>query len=153
MMFRILVVVFTAGVLATLGACGGNSPTTPPAPLALSGTWSGQLGQPGSTTALRMTWEAAHSGNAVGGVATLVKPAVNVQARAAMSAIVEGERLFITFVVFPDSIPDFPRCEIAGFGNATATNNQISGALPLMFRNCEGTGLEPPGNNALVLTK
>jgi hypothetical protein len=151
-MSRILVVLIVAGVLTTLNACG-NSPTAPPAPLALSGTWSGQLGQPASTSALRMTWEATHTGNTLGGVATLVKPAVNVQARAAMSAIVEGERLFITFVVFPDSIPGFPRCEIAGFGNATATNSQISGALPLMFRNCEGTGLEPPGSNALVLTK
>jgi hypothetical protein len=152
-MSRIHAVLFVASALFTVSACGGNSSTAPPAPLALSGAWSGQLGQPGSTSALRMTWEATHTGNSLGGVATMVKPAVNVQARAAMSAIVQGDRLFITFVVFPDSIPGFPRCEIAGFGNATATNNRISGALPLMFRNCEGTGLEAPGSNELVLTK
>jgi len=79
---RILVVVFVAGLLATLSACG-NSSTAPSAPLDLTGTWSGQLGQPGSTSALRLTWVASHTGNVVSGVATLVKPAFNVQARGA----------------------------------------------------------------------
>jgi hypothetical protein len=150
-LIRIVIIVFIAGLLATLSGC--DSSTAPSPPLNLTGTWSGQLGQPGSTTALRLTWEAAQTGNNVGGVATMVKPAVNVQARGAMSGILEGDRLFLTYVVFPDSIPGFPRCEIAGFGNATATNNRIAGALPLVFRNCEGTGLEPPGSNELVFTK
>jgi hypothetical protein len=44
-------------------------------------------------------------------------------------------------------------CEIAGFGNATATNNIISGAIALRFTSCAGTGLEPPGSNELRLTK
>jgi hypothetical protein len=149
---RLVIVFGAAGVLATLGACD-NSPTAPPPPLELTGTWAGQLGQPGSTTALRLTWEAMQSGNSMGGVATMVKPAFNVQARGAMSAIVQGDRLLITYVVFPDTVPGFPRCEIAGFGNATATNNRIAGALPLMFRNCDGSGLEAPGSSELVFTK
>jgi hypothetical protein len=54
---RILVVAFVAGLLATLSACGGSS-TAPTEPLDLTGTWSGQLGQPASMSALRLTWVA-----------------------------------------------------------------------------------------------
>jgi len=149
---RILVVVFVAGLLATLSACG-NSSTAPSAPLDLTGTWSGQLGQPGSSSALRLTWVATHTGNVVSGVATLVKPAVNVQARGGMTGILNGDRLLLTYAVPPDSIQGFFTCEIAGLGNATASNNSITGAIALMFRSCAGTGLEPPGSNDLRLTK
>jgi hypothetical protein len=149
---RILVVVCVAGLLATLSACG-NSSTAPSAPSDLTGTWSGQLGQPGSTSALRLTWVATHTGNVVSGVATLVKPAFNVQARGGMTGILNGDRLVLTYAVPPDSIPGFFTCEIAGFGNATATNNSITGTIALIFRSCAGTGLEPPGSNDLRLTK
>jgi hypothetical protein len=149
---RILVVVCVAGLLATLIACGNSSPA-PSAPLDLTGTWSGQLGQPGSMSALRLTWVATQTGNIVSGVATLVKPAFNVQARGAMTGIINGDRFLLTYAVPPDSIQGFFTCEIAGVGNATATNNSITGALPLMFRSCVGTGLEPPESNDLKLTK
>ncbi len=149
---RILVVVLVVGLLPTLGACG-NSSTAPSAPLDLTGTWSGLLGEPGSTSALRLTWVATHTGNVVSGIATMVKPAVNVQARGVMTGILNGDRLFLTYAVPPDSIQGFFTCEIAGLGNATATNTSIAGALPLMFRSCAGTGLEPPGSNDLKLTK
>ena len=149
---RILVVVFVAGLLATLSACG-NSSTAPSAPLDLTGTWSGQLGQPGSTSALRLTWVATHTGNVVSGIATLVKPAFDVQARGVMTGILDGDRLVLTYAVPPDSIQGFFTCEIAGLGNATATNNSITGAIGLMFRSCAGSGLEPPGSNDLRLTK
>ena len=77
---RFIVVVFAAGLLATLTACGSPSPA-PSAPLDLTGTCSGQLGQPGSTSALRLTWVATHTVNVVSGITTMVKPAFNVQAR------------------------------------------------------------------------
>jgi hypothetical protein len=149
---RILVVGCVGGLLATLGACGGSS-TAPSAALDLTGTWSGQLGQPGSTSALRLTWVATHTGNVVSGVATLVKPAFNVQARGGMTGTLAGDRLILSYAVPPDSIPGFARCEIAGLGNGTATGSRITGSLALMFRSCEGTGLEPPGSNDLSLTK
>jgi hypothetical protein len=149
---RILTVVFVAGLLAALSACG-NSSAAPSAPLDLTGTWSGQLGQPGSTSALRLTWVATHTGNVVSGTATLVNPAFNVQGRGAMTGILDGDRLVLTYAVPPDSIQGFFTCEIAGFGSATATNNSITGTIALMFRSCAGTGLEPPGNNDLRLTK
>lgn len=151
---RIFVVAFIAGLLTTLTACGGSSTApTPPAQLDLTGTWSGQLGQPGSTSALRVTWVATHTGNIVSGIATVVKPAFNVQGRGAMTGILNGDRLILTYAVPPDSIPGFARCEIAGIGNATATSNSINGAIGLMFTACDGTGLERPGSDDLRLTR
>jgi hypothetical protein len=149
---RFFVVLFVAGLLATLNACG-NSPTTPSAPLDLTGTWSGQVGQPGSMSALRLTWVATHTGDVVSGIATLVKPAFNVQARGGMTGILNGNQLLLTYAVPPDSVQGFFTCEIAGLGNATASSNSITGAIALMFRSCDGTGLEPPGSNDLRLTK
>jgi hypothetical protein len=142
----------TALAISSLTACGSSS-TTPSPPPDLTGTWSGQLGQPGSTSALRLTWVATHTGNTVSGVATLIKPAVNVPARGAMTGTLQGDRLALTYVVFPDTIPGFATCEIAGLGNGTVTSNRIAGVLPLMFRGCAGTGLEPPGTNDMVFTR
>lgn len=149
---RVLVVVLAVGLLAPLGACG-DSPNMPSARLDLIGTWSGQLGQPASGTALRLTWVAAQSGNVVSGVATLVKPAVGVQARGTMTGVLDGDRLQLTYAVPPDSIQGFSTCEIAGAGSATATSRNITGILGLMFTSCAGTGLEPPGSNDLRLAK
>lgn len=149
---RILAFALVATLLTTLGACGESS-TTPSPPLDLSGTWSGLLGQAGSTSALRMTWVATHTGNSVSGIATLVKPAFNVQARGGMTGIVNGNQVILTYAVPPDSIHGFSSCEIAGLGNATGTSTSITGTLTLMFRSCTGTGLEPPGSNELRLTK
>jgi len=149
---RLLVVGSVAGLLATLGACGGSS-TAPSPRLDLTGTWSGTLGQPGSGSALRLTWVATHTGNIAAGVATLVKPADNVPGRGAMTGVLDGDRLLLTYAIPPDSIQGFPRCEIAGIGNATATNASINGTLTLMFRNCDGTGLDAPSTNDLRLTK
>ena len=149
---RILVFVFVVGLLATLNACGGSS-NAPSPQLDLTGTWSGQLGQPGSATALRLTWVATQTGNVVSGIATIVKPAVNVQGRGVMTGILNGDQMFLTYAVPSDSIPGFSTCEIGGAGNATATNTSITGALPLRFTSCAGTGLEPPGSNDLRFTK
>jgi hypothetical protein len=146
--FRVVCVV---GLLA-LSACGGSS-TSPSARFDLTGTWSGQVGQPASSSALRLTWSATHTGNIVSGVATLVKPAVNVQGRGAMTGTLDGDRLFLTYAVPPDSIQGFPRCEIVGVGNTTVTNSTINGTLVLTFTSCTGTGLEAPGSNDLRLTK
>jgi hypothetical protein len=149
---RISRIAFAAGLLVTLSACG-DSPSSPSAPLELTGTWSGLLGQPGSTSALRVTWTATQTGNVVSGVATIVKPVFNIEGRGAMTGILDGDRLVLTYAVPPDSIAGFPRCEIAGIGSAVATNTSITGAIALMFTSCGGTGLEPPGNNDLRLAK
>jgi hypothetical protein len=149
---RILAVVCAAGLLAASSACD-KSPDGPSAPLDMAGTWTGQLGQPGSASALRLTWVAIHSGNVVSGVATIVKPAVNVQGRGVMTGILDGDRLVITYSVPPDTIQGFATCESGGLGNGTATSTSITGTLPLFFRSCGGTGLEPPGSNELRLTR
>ena len=150
--FRILTVMLPATLLASLSGCGGSS-NAPSPPTDLTGTWSGQLGQQGSTSALRLTWTATQTGNVVSGLGTLVKPAVDVQARGVMTGILNGDRMFLTYVVPSDSIQGFFSCEITGFGNASATNDSMTGELVLTFRSCAGTGLEPPGSNMLRLTR
>jgi hypothetical protein len=104
-------------------------------------------------SALRITWVATQTGNVVSGVATLVKPAVNVQGRGGMTGTVDGNRLVLSYAVPPDSIPGFARCEVAGIGNATVATSSITGTIALMFTSCDGTGLEPPGSNELRLTR
>jgi hypothetical protein len=149
---RISAVVAVVILLSSLSACG-NSPTAPPAPVDLTGTWSGQVGPPGSGSALRLTWAATQTGNVVSGIATLIKPAAGVQARGAMTGIFIADRLTLTYSVPPDSIQGFTTCEIAGVGNVTAATNKMTGTLGLMFRSCDGTGLEPPASNELTLTR
>lgn len=149
---REMVSVFGAMGLLMLGACG-DSPTAPSTPLNLTGTWSGFYGPQGSGTALRLTWEATHTGNVVSGVATLVKPAVGVQARGGLTGTLNGDRITLSYFVPSDSIPGFPRCAIGGLGNATATNSRISGQLATMIQSCEGTGLDTPATNELTLMK
>ena len=147
--FRPMVLVFGAVLLS---ACG-DSPTEPSTPLNLTGTWSGFYGPQASGTALRLTWEATHTGNVVSGVATLVKPAVGIQARGALTGTLNGDRLTLSYFVPSDSIPGFPRCAIGGLGAATATNTRIFGQLALMIQSCEGTGLEPPSTPELTIAK
>jgi hypothetical protein len=148
---QIMLVPGMSGLLM-LGACGGSS-TVPATPLNLTGTWSGFYGPQGSGTALRLTWEAMHTGNVVSGVATLVKPAVGIQARGGLTGTLNGDRITLSYFVPSDSIPGFPRCAIGGLGNATVSNSRISGQLTTMVQSCEGTGLEPPATNELTLTK
>lgn len=149
---RIVGVIFVAGVLGTLTACGNSSPAPTPR-LDLTGTWSGVFGPPGSGTALRMTWVATHTGNIVSGVATLVKPGVGVQARGALTGTLAGDRMPLSYFVPTDSIPGFARCSIAGLGDTTATATSVSGQLRLMFDSCAGSGLEAPASNDLMLTR
>jgi hypothetical protein len=145
---RIVVV----GLLAALNGCG-NSSTAPSDQLALTGTWSGLYGRPGSGSALRLTWSATHTGSAVSGMATLVKPVVGVQARGVLTGTLNGDRIALTYVVPTDSIPGFSSCSIIGAGNGTATNSSIAGQITLIFTSCAGTGLEPAESNDLLLTK
>jgi hypothetical protein len=98
-------------------------------------------------------WDATHTGNIVAGVATLVKPGVEVQALGPLTGRLDGDQLVISYFVPPDSIPGFPRCSVMGFGVATATNTSISGRLPLTFGDCAGTGLDRPPDIDLRLTK
>ena len=151
---RFVRLVAGAGFLAMLSACGDSATApTPPPQLNLTGSWSGIYGPAASGTALRMTWDATQTGNIVSGIATLVKPAVGVQARGALTGTLDGDRILLSLFVPTDSIPGHARCSITGLGTATATASRIAGSFPLMFGSCEGTGLEPPGTNELVLTK
>lgn len=156
----LVLIAIIGGMFAALGACGSDKsptsptpPTPPPAPLQLAGAWSGQLGQPGSGSALRITWVALQNGPLVSGVATFVKPTLDVQANGVISGLINGNRVMLTFGVAPGSIQGFERCAIAGRGDASATTNEISGSISLLTLSCQGTGLEPASTSELRLVR
>src|SRR5262245_50819316 len=126
---QIVVYFLALGTLLPFVSACGKSPTAPPAPLDLTGTWSGQLAQSGSASAFRLTWVAIHRGNTAAGVATLVDPASNVQANGVMTALVDGDRLNVTFAAAPGSVPGFERCGIGGRGDAAAETHEITGTI------------------------
>jgi hypothetical protein len=153
---RILVIiVIVGGLFASLGACGKSptSPTPPPAPLNLTGTWSGQLGQPGSGSALRITWVTIQHGDLVSGLATIAKPTLDVQGTALITGIINGNRVTLTFAAAPGSIQGFERCGIAGRGDASATTTDITGSIALLTTSCAGTGLDPAVTSELRLAR
>jgi hypothetical protein len=151
---RMLVFVGIGGLLALPAGCGGKSPTAPPAPLDLTGTWSGQLEKPGSAAALRVTWVAIHRGDAVAGVATLVDPTSNLEASGIMSGVVTGgDRLVLTFAAAPGRIEKFEHCAFAGRGDASASTHEIAGSIALLSTACAGTGLELTSNRELRLAR
>lgn len=62
-------------LLLTLGAsaCGDTSPSVPtPAPLNLTGTWTGDVSLQGAPT--RMTWTVTHTNNSVDGPVLVLLP-------------------------------------------------------------------------------
>jgi hypothetical protein len=142
----------TVSVLCALSAaCGGS--TTSSSQLNLAGNWSGLLGQPGSGTALRLTWVATQAGTTISGPATLLKPATNIPATGTLSGTLRGTNLTLSYLVPNGTVPGFGACSITGNGSATATSSTISGALMLTFTSCAGSGLEPTGSDQLALTK
>lgn len=149
---RLAILLLVTSVSSSI-TCGGGSTLGPSGPVNLAGTWSGLLGQSGSSAALRVTWSASQTGNDVSGPATLVKPAVNIPSNGIISGRLTGNQLALTYLAPGGSVQQFPGCSISGNGSATATTSTISGTLTLTFAACVGTGLEPTGSDQLTLTK
>jgi hypothetical protein len=126
----------------------------PGSPSTLSGFWSGTLGDPTSTTALRITWTATQTGDAVTGPAIFVKPANNLPATGTLEGTLSGTALSLRFTALSGSVNGFPTCAISATGTATVTGtNAISGTMIAQFALCGGTGLESPESTLLTLTK
>lgn len=144
-----------AALLGLLGLSSAtcSSSTTEPVLLNLAGTWSGTVGQSGSGSSLRLTWVATQVNNIVTGTATLVKPTSNVPGIGTLTGTLKGNLLVVTYVVIVGTVPGFPNCAISADGSTMATESTISGSFTLIFTQCAGSGLEPPGSNALNLTK
>jgi hypothetical protein len=106
-----------------------------------------------SQTSLRVTWVASQTGTTVSGSATLVKPATNIPATGTLTGTLTGSQLSLTYLVPAGSVPGFPGCTVSGTGLASATSSTISGMLSITFGGCAGSGLQPTGNDQLVMTK
>jgi hypothetical protein len=139
--------------LMALACDSSSSPAPSAAGLNLTGSWSGQLGEQGSGSALRLTWVATQVGSSVSGTATLIKPASGVPASGALTGSMTGSQLTLGFAVPAGGVPGFPACTISGTGSAAATNQSISGTLAVTFTSCGGSGLEPAGSDRLVLAR
>jgi hypothetical protein len=124
-----------------------------PTPLNLTGTWSGQVGQPTSGSALEVTWTATQAGTAVAGPATLVTPLLHVRANGGISGTLTSSQLALAYLAPAGSVPGFPACAISGTGAATVSGNSITGTLALNFTACAGSGLEPTGSDLLALSR
>lgn len=133
-------------------ACGGSA-STPSAPLNLTGSWSGMVGQSQSGSALRLTWVATQTNTTVSGPATLVKPSANVPATGTMTGTLTGSQLTLTYQVPAGSVPVYLSCTVSGSGTAAATAQSIAGTLQLGFTNCLGSGLEATESPQFALTK
>ena len=143
-----------AGVLALcviVIACDDS--VTSPAPLNLTGTWSGQVGQPVSSSALRVTWTATHAGTAVAGPAALVSPMLNVRANGSLSGTLNGSQLALAYLAPSGFVQGFHECAISGSGTAMVSGGSITGTLRLTFTACEGTGFEPTGSDQITLAR
>jgi hypothetical protein len=132
-------------------ACDDSA--TSPTPLNLTGTWSGQVGQPMSGSALGVTWTATHAGTAVAGPATLVTPMVNVRANGGISATLTGSQLALAYLAPSGSVQGFHDCAISGSGAATVSGGSITGTLRLTLTACEGAGFEPTESDQIRLSR
>jgi hypothetical protein len=131
----------------------GAACETSPSSFDLTGNWSGQVGQPMSGSALRLTWAATQAGTAVTGPGTLVKPTENVPATGTLSGTLNGSQIALAYLAPAGSVTGFPSCAIQGTGTATVSENSITGTLAVNFTACAGSGLEPTGSDLLALTR
>ena len=110
-----------------------------PEPADVIGTWTGSLGNPGSASALRVTWVVSPSGTGYAGPMTLVTPAPNVPATGTLVATLHGRVFSFVYVVPAGSVNGFPGCRIFGLGEGSLslTGSTITGALRLTFTSCD----------------
>jgi hypothetical protein len=143
------------GVLVALAAAcdDDGSITSSGTSAGLTGTWNGMIGPAMSGSALRITWEATQSGDTVTGRAVLVKPMNNTPANGTLDGTITGNTLSLRFTALAGSVPGFPACAVGGTGSAAFSQLTITGTILLSFTSCVGTGLEPPDNTQITLSK
>ena len=93
----------------TSAACTQNSVIAPtPAPLNLTGTWSGNLAL--SSTTARMTWTLTQTNSTVSGPVIVALPSGTVLLNGTLSGTLSGTTLPYTIAVGPSGIPTVPTC-------------------------------------------
>jgi hypothetical protein len=133
--------------------CAGCD-STPPSDQSvnLTGTWTGQIGSPGTGSAVRVTWVAIQSGSNVTGTATLLKPANGVNVPGNLAAVQSGSQLTLSYLASAGAVPPLPACTVSGSGSATLTSgNAIAGTMTLVVAGCAGSGIESVAGAPLAL--
>ena len=141
---------FAALIPMLVTSCGGAA-MMPSAPVNVSGTWSGILGQgSGGGRALRVTWTATQDGSTVSGPASVLTspPVTDVTFSGILTGSISGNQMSLTLTAHPLPGSD---CLLSGTGAATVATGTLAGSLDVRFTSC-GV-LEPPSNDQLVLAK
>jgi hypothetical protein len=111
------------------------------------------IGTSGSGNALRASWTATQTGNAVTGTITLLKPSVNLVFTGTLSGTISSNQVALTYRIPQGSVPNLPDCTMSGTGPAEATNTLIAGTLSITYTNCEGFIAQPATSEPMSLSK
>ena len=132
----------------------GCTPSRPSPPSNLTGTWSGTLGEANLPTSVRLVWNANQSGSDVIGPVTISGTVNALTFPGTLAAMLDLQRLSLTYTVPAGSVPGFANCRITGTGTAGATNTTITGTITMTATSCEGfTGHPTTGSHPISLTK
>ena len=135
----------------TSAACTQNATVAPtPAPLSLTGTWSGDLAL--SSTTARMTWTLTQTNSTVTGPVLVALPSGTVLLNGTLSGTLSGTTLPYTIAVGPSGIPTVPTCtgQLTGTVNATVgTTSTLTGSYEVASSTCT-TGFS---SGSFTLTK
>jgi hypothetical protein len=147
-MHRVLLAVFLG---VALSACG-SSPTmpTPPPPLDLTGTWSGDLAAAGVSA--RMTWTLTQTASGVTGPVLIAVDTGIVLLNGVLTGTLAGSTLTYTIAVGAGGIPAQPQCVGQFQGTMTATTgaaSTLAGNYALVSSSCT----TPFNGGSLTLTK
>jgi hypothetical protein len=135
----------------TSAACSESSPNAPaPAPLSVTGTWTGDLSL--LDTPARMTWTLSQSGSAVSGPVLVLLPSGVVLMNGVLSGTLSGSVLGYTIAISRDGIPSQPACTGQLGGTATATMFVVS-TLAGSYAVTASTCTTPFSSGTFTLTK
>jgi hypothetical protein len=128
-----------AAAALTAGGCAGSSTVAPttPAPVNVTGTWSGDVSVMDTTA--RMTWTLTQSGTTVTGPVLVGLSNGVVLLNGFLTGTMANSALTYTISVGPDGVPTQPTC--AGQLGGTMTANialvsTLSGSTAVISSNC-----------------
>jgi hypothetical protein len=138
--------------LLLISACSSTSPSAPsPAPIDVTGTWSGNLNVEGTQAV--MTWTLTQQAdNSVSGPVLVLLPNGIVLMNGFLTGKLTGSSLPYTITVGPGGIPALPACvgQLGGTMTATmATPSTLAGNFAVTSSTCAS----PFSNGNLTLTK
>ena len=150
-LMRHLLVPILVVVLASVACSSTTSPITPtPAPLSLSGTWTGDLSVLGTLT--RTTWTISQTNNSVTGSALVLLPSGVVLLNGQFAGTLAGSVLTYTITVPPGGIPTNPGCTGQLAGSVTANVSAVS-TLAGSYTVASSTCPTPFSSGNFTLTK